>query len=169
VRHQDPAVATLTPAEFKEAVDILVEHQGVARLRDRLAQLGAFRSRVGLNTAAAIADRVYRLSGGLRLQVTATYAFSSLWGDMLTARLGEEGDKKLEPLVEQVNACLAANETIVEGKEEELDRALAAYRDAVTEATSPAVARLDMLLEAVPAVAERLRAPAASGEAPPEP
>ena len=162
-------MATLTPVEFNEAVDILAEHHGVARLRDRLAQLGAFRSRAGLNTAAAIADRVYRLSGGLRLQVPATYAFSSIWGDMLSARLGEDGDKKLEPLVEQVNACLSENETIVEGKEDELDRALAAYRDAVAEATSPAVARLDMLLKAVPAVAERLRTQPASGDAPPAP
>jgi len=76
---------------------------------------------------------------------------------MVGARLGEEGEKRLEGLADQVNACLGERDAIVPGKEEDIDRALAAYRDALAAATGPEVARLDMLLKAVPEVAERLR------------
>ena len=150
-------MALLTAAEFTEAVGALAEHYGVERLRERLARLNAFTSRRGLNTAAAIAERLHLLTGGLRRQVPATYAFSQLWNEMVGARLGEEGEKRLEGLADQVNACLGERDAIVPGKEADLDRALAAYRDALAAATGPEVARLDMLLKAVPEVAERLR------------
>jgi len=145
--------------EFTAAVTALADHTGVERLRDKLANLNAFTSRRGLNSAAAIAQRLHQLTGGLRRPVIGTYAFTSLWNEMIGAKLGEEGEKKLETLAEQVNACLAPDETIVAGKEEELDRALAGYRETLAAATGPDVARLDMMLKAVPAVAERLREP----------
>lgn len=162
------AVAHLTAAELTDAVTALAAYYGVERLRERLARMNAFTSRRGLNTAGAIAERLHLLTGGLRRQVAATYAFSTLWGEMLGAGLGEEGEKRLEPLVEQVNACLAEDESIEPGKEEALDRALAAYRDTLAAATGPDVARLDMLLKAVPAVADRVRRglPPASEPAP---
>jgi len=151
-------MAVLTPREFTDAVCILAEQLGTARLRDRLASLGAFTSRRGLNTAAAIAERLFRLSGGLRLQAPATYAFSTLWTEVVTGGLGEETEKRLEALAEAVNACLTEANGIAAGKEADLDRALAAYHAAIAEAIGPVRARLDMLLKAVPAVAERLRA-----------
>ncbi len=151
-------MAVLSPAEFTEAVTVLANHRGVARLRDRLSQLGAFTSRRGLNTAEALAERLYRLSGGLRLQVPATYAFTSVWSEMVHERLGEDAEKTLEGLAERVNACLGEHDAIVPGKEEELDHALAAYRGTIAAAAGPEVARLDMLMKAVAAVAERLRA-----------
>src|SRR5439155_1448586 len=129
--------------------------------RERLARLNAFTSRRGLNTVAALAERLHLLTGGLRRQVRATYAFSQLWNEMVGARLGDEGEKRLEGLADQVNACLGERDAIVPGKEADLDRALAAYRDALAAATGPEVARLDMLLKAVPEVAERLRRGAA--------
>jgi hypothetical protein len=162
-------MALLTAPEFTEAVGALVAHFGVERLRERLARMNAFTSRRGLNTAAAIADRLHLLTGGLRRQVPATFAFSQLWSEMVGARLGEEGEKRLEGLADQVNACLGESDTIVPGKEDEIDRALKAYRDALATATGPEVAYLDMLLKAVPEVAERLRsvpAPAPSEPAP---
>src|SRR5207302_1688126 len=119
-----------------------------------------------VTSATAIADRLFALSGGLRRQVAATLAFSSLWQELVGARLGDAGEKRLETLAEEVNACLAEDESIVAGKEGELDRALDSYRDALAGAVGPAVARLDMLMKAVPAVADRLRAAAA---APPVP
>jgi len=156
------AMAQLTTAEFGEAVAALTAHFGVEQLRERLARMNAFTSRRGLNTPAAIADRLHLLTGGLRRQVPATYAFSTLWNEMVGARLGEDGEKRLESIADQVNACLDARDGIEPGKEEALDGALAAYRDALAAATGAEVARLDMLLKAVPAVAERLRrAPAA--------
>lgn len=156
-------MAHLSMEEFTAAVTALAEHTGVERLRDRLASLNAFTSRRGLNTPTAIAQRLHQLTGGLRRPVIGTYAFTSLWNEMIGAKLGEEGEKKLEALAEQVNACLGPNDAIVAGKEEELDRALAGYRETLAAATGPAVAKLDMMLKAVPAVAERLR------DAPPAP
>lgn len=150
-------MANLTPPEFAEAVSLLAGHFGLERLRDRMAAMKAFTTRRGLNTPQALADRVYRLSGGLRLQSTPTFAFTALWGEMLTAKLGEEGEKKLEELADKVNACLTEEETLVPGKEAEVDAALDAYREALAAGTGPDVARLDMLLKAVPDVAQRLR------------
>ena len=162
-------MAQLTAAEFGEAVSALATHFGIERLRDRLARLNAFTSRRGLGTATAIADRLHLLTGGLRRQTTATYAFSTLWNEMVMARLGEDGEKRIEALADEVNACLTPEDAVVPGKEEALDRALAAYADALAGATGADVARLDMLLKAVPSVAERLRkaTPAASGDVAP--
>jgi hypothetical protein len=154
-------MARLTTPEFNDAVAALAEHFGVEQLRDKLATIGAFQSRKGLTSAAAIAERLHRLSGGLRLPVAATYAFSHLWSQMLGAKLGgEENEKALEELAEKVNACLDEKEHVVTGKEGDLDQAIAAYREAVSKALGPKVAQYDMLLKSVPAVAERVRATA---------
>src|SRR5262252_4090240 len=151
-------MAHLTPAEFTQTVEALAAHFGVEQLRERLARMNAFTSRRGLNTPAAIAERLHVLSGGLRRQVPATYAFSTIWNEMVHARLGEDAEKRLETIVEEVNGCLEKDESIVPGKEGALDSALAAYRDVLAAATGrPEVARLDMLLKAVPSVADRLR------------
>ena len=150
-------MATLTLAEFTDAVTALAEHHGVEQLRERLARMNAFTSRRGLNSAAALAERLHLLTGGLRRQVPATFAFSSLWNEMVGSRLGEDGEKQLEELAEHVNACLDSHDAIVEGREADLDKALASYRERLVAATGPRVAALDMLLKAVPAVAVRLR------------
>jgi hypothetical protein len=152
-------MASLTPPEFTDAVAALAEHYGVERLRDKLAAIGAFQSRKGLNSAPALAERLYNLSGGLRLPVAATYAFSHLWGEMLTSKLGgPEAEKTIEGLAEKVNACLDDKEQIVDGKESDLDQALGAYREAIAKAMGDKVAHYDMLLKSVPAVAARVRA-----------
>jgi hypothetical protein len=150
-------MAQLTQAEFNQAVAALAEHHGVERLRDHLARMNAFTSRRGLNSASAIAERLHLLTGGLRRQVPGTYAFSSLWGDLIAKRVGEEGEKRLESLADEVNACLAPDDSIVAGKEDALDEALARYRAVLEELAGAQVARVDMLLKAVPAVAERVR------------
>ena len=150
-------MAQLTQAEFNQAVAALAEHHGVERLRDHLARMNAFTSRRGLNSASAIAERLHLLTGGLRRQVPGTYAFSSLWGEMIAKRVGEEGEKRLESLADEVNACLAPDDSIVDGKEDALDQALARYRAVLEELAGVQVARVDMLLKAVPAVAERVR------------
>lgn len=165
-------MAALTAREFERAVGALVEHYGLERTRDRLASLGAFQQRRGLNSVAALADRLFRLSGGLRLQSRPTLAFSALWNEMLRARMGEEGEKRLEELADKVNACLDAKERTIPGREAELDAALAAYRTTLAEKVGTTVAECDMLLKAVPAVAERLRAapsaqPSAGAAGPP--
>ena len=150
-------MAQLTQAEFNQAIAALAEHHGVERLRDHLARMNAFTSRRGLNSATAIAERLHLLTGGLRRQVPGTYAFSSLWADMVGKRIGEDGEKRLEAIADEVNACLAPDDSVVAGKEEALDEALARYRQALEELAGAAVARIDMLLKAVPAVADRMR------------
>lgn len=159
-------MAHLTLDEFTSAVTALGKHFGFERLRDRLANLNAFTSRRGLNDPRVLAHRLHQLTGGLRRQVPGTYAFSALWNEMVGAGVGEEGEKKLETIADQVNACLAPDETIVAGKEADLDRALAAYRETLAAGTGPDVATLDMLLKAVPAVAERLRSAGSTPSAP---
>ena len=151
-------MANLTVDEFNRTVQAMVDHYGLQRLRDRFANMGAFANRRGLNTPAALADRLYRLTGGLRRQAVPTFAFTSLWGELLQAKLGEDGEKRLEELADKVNACLTKDEHLIEGKEEDLERALAGYREALAAAAGDDVARADMLLKAVPVVAERLRA-----------
>jgi hypothetical protein len=154
-------MASLTTAEFTDAVGALAEHFGVERLRDKLASVGAFKSRKGLTSAGAIADRLHQLSGGLRLPVIATYAFSHVWGQMLSEKLGgEENEKAIEGLADKVNACLDEKEHVVAGKESDLDAALSAYRETVAKALGNKVAHYDMLLKSVPAVADRVRATA---------
>ncbi len=154
-------MASLTTSEFTDAVTALADHFGVERLRDKLAAIGAFRSRKGLTSATAIADRLHQLSGGLRLPVVATYAFTHLWGQMLSEKLGgEENEKAIEALAEKVNACLDEKEHVAAGKESALDEALGSYREAVAKVVGPKAAHYDMLLKAVPAVAERVRATA---------
>jgi hypothetical protein len=155
------SMASLNPTELTDAVSALADHYGLERLRDKLAAIGAFQSRKGLTSPAAIADRLHRLSGGLRLPVAATYAFSHLWGEMLSAKLGgEDVQKELETIADRVNGCLDAAERIVPGREGELDEALAAYREAVARAADAKIAYYDMLLKCVPEVAARVRATA---------
>jgi hypothetical protein len=151
-------MASLSEAEFGRAVQALVDHYGLERLRDRFAKMGAITNRRGLNTPSALADRLYRLSGGLRRQAVPSFAFTSLWGEMLEAKLGRDGEKRLEELADKVNACLTKDEQVVEGKESELEQALGEYRSALSSVAGAEVARSDMLLKAVPVVAERLRA-----------
>jgi hypothetical protein len=49
---------------------------------------------------------------------------------------------------------------VVEGKEADLDAALSTYREAIAKSLGAKVAHFDMLLKAVPAVADRVRATA---------
>ena len=162
-------MAQLTAAEFGEAVAILAAHHGLERLREQLVRMNAFTSRRGLNSAPAIAERLHLLTGGLRRPVAATYAFSSLWSEMVVARVGEEGEQRLETLAEQVNACLDERDAVMPGKDEALDETLVAYRDTLGAVLGPRAAELDMLLKAVPVVADRLRRGlrGGPGEAPP--
>lgn len=155
-------MAQITTDEFALAVERLADHYGIGRLRDKLATLGAFSNRKGLTTAKALADRLHHLSGGLRLRVAATYAFTALWNEMLAGKLGgEDAEHELERIADRVNACLTEGERIADGMERELDQALADYRAVVARAVGGEVAQIDMLLKSVPAVAERIRGQAA--------
>lgn len=151
-------MAHLTQAEFHQAIELLAQEAGLQRLRDKFVRLNALVTRRKVASADALADQLYMLTGNLRRQVPATFAFHHLWGESLQAKLGEDGEKNLEKLAEPINACLDEHDEIVPEKLADLDAALAVYEQALTAAVGPQVARLDMILKAVQAIADKLRA-----------
>lgn len=151
-------MANLNQAEFQRAVALLAHEMGLQRLRDRFVKYNALVTRRKVASPEVLADQLYMLSSGLRRQVPATYAFHAVWSEALTAKLGEDGEKNLEKMADAVNACLGPDEAILPDKSAELDDALAAYEAALSTAVGSEMARMDMLLKAVPAVAEKLRA-----------
>lgn len=151
-------MAQLTQREFQQAIALLAKEMGLQRLRDRFVQLNALVTRRKVAAPESLADQLYMLSSGLRRQVPATYAFHTVWSERLGAKLGEEGEKKLESLAEAVNACLGEDDQPLAEKAGQLDTALADYERALSSAVGSGMARLDMLMKAVPAIAEKLRA-----------
>jgi hypothetical protein len=160
-------MAQLTQAEFQQAIAMLANEMGLQRLRDRFVRLNALVTRRKVASPQALADQLYLLSAGLRRQVPATYAFHALWGEQLSSKLGEEGEKNIEKIAETVNACLGEDESILPEKATDLDTALSEYARALGAAVGPEMAHMDMLLKAVPAVAAKLRAAPAEPTAPP--
>lgn len=151
-------MAILTQAEFGDLVRCLADELGVQRLRDKLVAMRGLVTRRGAANADALATQLWQLTGGMRRQVPASLALQGLWAEQVGSKLGEDGEKALEEVAEQINACLGERDAIVEGKEAELDTLLAQYQAKLAEVVGPERARIDMLLKAVPAVAERLRA-----------
>lgn len=150
-------MAQLTIEEFREAMALLAREFGSQRLRDKLVHMRALVSRRGPADAGQLAEQLYLLSGGLRRQTPATIGFISLWNSALHAKIGEEGESQLEQLAEKVNACLSEDDQVLPDKESDLEPALDAYEEALVAFVGPEFAYLDMLLKAVPQVAERLR------------
>lgn len=151
-------MANLTPEEFGQIVRCLAHDLGLQRLRDKLVRLNALVTRRRVASPEALADQLYMLTGGLRRQVTATLAVQSLWAEQMHDKLGEENEKGLEKVAEQINACLSERDLINPEKAAELDDLLRVYEQRLAEQVGAERARIDMLLKTVPAVAERLRA-----------
>jgi hypothetical protein len=144
--------------ELREAIGLVAERMGYGKLYDRLVRLNAFVSRRKPASPDVLADRLYTLSAGLRRQVPATLAFQTVWAETFSGAIGEENEKTLEGVADRINATLTEDERGVrEGRETELDDAIGEYERILTAAIGPRAARLDMLLKAVPPVAERLR------------
>lgn len=159
-------MANLTQQEFTRAIELLAEDLGLQRLRDRFVRLNALVTRRRAVSAQRLADQLYLLTGGMRRQIAATVAVHSIWTERVNEKLGEDGEKAFEELAEKINACLGERDSIVAEKEEELDGLLGRYEQQLAQAVGPDRARIDMLLKAVPAVADKLRGkPLASAEA----
>jgi len=157
-------MAHLTQDEFTRAITILAEDLGLQRLRDRLVRLNALVTRRRAVSAERLAEQLYQLTGGLRRQVPATVAIHSLWTEQLNTRIDEDSEKALEEVAKQINSCLGERDAIMAEKEAELDGYLQQYEQRLTALAGPERARLDMLLKAVPRVAERLRTMPAPAE-----
>lgn len=158
-------MAVLTQKEFQRAIALLAGELGLQRLRDRFVRLNALVTRRKVASPESLADQLYMLSSGLRRQVPATYAFHAVWSETLNAKLGEDGEKQLEKLAEAVNVCLGDKDEILADKAAELETALAEYERALSGAVGAEAARMDMLMKAVPVIAEKLR----NAPLPPEP
>jgi hypothetical protein len=167
-------MANPTGQEMREAVSIIAERMGYGKLYDRLVQLNAFVSRRRPPNPEVLADRLYNLSGGLRRQVAATIAFHTVWAECIGEKIGEEHEKTLEGIADRINATLTADEHAIQpDKTAELAAALDDYEKVLVEAIGPNAARIDMIIKAVPPVAETLRArplaePAPAATAEPE-
>jgi len=144
--------------EFTQIITHLANDHGLQRLRDKLVRFNALVTRRRATSVGALADQLYLLTGGLRREVPATVAVHSLWAEKVNEKLGEDGEKELEKLAEQVNSCLGERDRLIEGKEAEIDGFLRQYEQRLAQAIGPERARIDMILKAVPDVAARLRA-----------
>jgi hypothetical protein len=162
-------MAALSPEDFECAIGLLSTELGFDRLKERLARAGAFTSKRNLGTVKALADRMYMLTGGLRRESAASYGFHSVWADVFGSRLEEEDEKTLSDAAERINACLDASQRPQPDKAALLDDELSTYHRILSRMLGGEAARIDMLIKAVPAVAERIRAwphgiPAGAGE-----
>lgn len=163
-------MAYLTQKEFERAIHLLAEAQGLDRLRDKFFRLRGLVTRRGFKNPEALANQLFTLSSGMRREVPANIAFQAIWGEHLGSRLGEGAEEKFQKLADAVNSCLDAEDKVIADKRAELDAALAAYESALAEGVGSEVARLDMLMKAVPDIADILRSTplatsAAEGEA----
>lgn len=157
-RQETTIMAQLTQQEFSQAVALLAEELGLQRLRDRFVRLNGLVTRRRLASPQQLAGQLYILTAGLRRQVPATIAFHTIWTGQISEKVGEEGEKELEKIAEKINGCLGERDQIIPEKEAELDAALGEYMQRLSAVVGPERTRLDMLLKAVPAVADRLRA-----------
>jgi hypothetical protein len=119
--------------------------------------LNGFVTRRSVTSPATLADQLYLLSSGLRKQSPATFAFHGVWSEVLTDKVGKEGEEKLEELAKAVNECLSDKDEIIDEKRADLQKALGIYAAALQEKVGEGFAYLDMVLKAVPDVARILR------------
>src|SRR5262245_4922727 len=138
-------MASLTMEEFEQCLTILGDGGSPGRLRDRLARLGAFHSRRGLNSYRAVSDRIYTLSGGLRRDVPAGRAFQALWAEHIGKRLNETVGKRLDDLADGIHQLLDPDGSAKEGKRGDLEAKIAEYEDLLARKVGGPVARLDKI------------------------
>ena len=150
-------MANLKVEEFNKIIEFLSEDHGLQRFRDKLVRLNALVTRRKAKSAASLASQLYTLTGGLRREVPATVAIHSLWAEQVNERLGEDGEKELEKIAEEINECLGERDQIIEEKSEEIGGHIRRYEERLATAIGSDRARLDMILKAVPDVAGKLR------------
>jgi hypothetical protein len=150
-------MAHLTQSEFQRAIEILTDEMGLQRLRDKFFRLNGLVTRRKVASAESLANQLYQLSSGLRRQVPAALAFQAIWAESIHDKIGEEGEENLEKLGDKVNECLGDDDEIKADKSGDLESALKEYETTLAATIGSEKARIDMLMKAVPAVAERLR------------
>lgn len=150
-------MANLKVEEFNKIIECLSEDHGLQRFRDKLVRLNALVTRRKAVSATRLATQLYTLTGGLRREVPATVAIHSLWAEQVNERLGEDGEKELEGIAAQINECLGDDDEIIPDKADDIGGHIRRYEERLAASIGPDRARLDMILKAVPEVADRLR------------
>ena len=147
----------LTQKEFGNLIAVLTNHFGLGKLHDRLIRAHGLVSRKRPASAQALASQLYQLTAGLRREHPARYAVELLWQESLANRVDEEKNKELEAIAGRINACLTEQKEVIVEKQEELLAALQEYYQVQRAAVGDEAAYLEMLMRAVPAVAQRVR------------
>ena len=150
-------MANLKVEEFNQIIHFLAEAHGLQAFRDKLVRLNALVTRRKAASAARLATQLYTLTGGLRREVPATIAVHSLWAEQINKNLGEDGEKRLGEIAEKINDCLDDDDRIIEERSVEISEHIRDYEKCLAIAAGAGPARVDMILKAVPDVAERLR------------
>lgn len=151
-------MAYLTNKEFERAIEMLADEYGLQRLRDKFFKMRGLVTRRGFKTPDALARQLFTLSSGLRREVPSSFAFQAIWSEHIGENVGgEDAEEKFEKLADDVNTCLDDSDGIAEGKDAEMAKALTAYEAELAASVGGEKARIDMLMKAVPAVAELLR------------
>lgn len=150
-------MANLKQEEFNKIIEFLADVHGLQGFRDKLVRLNGLVTRRRAGKLANLSSQLYTLTGGLRREVPATIAVHSMWAEQVNERLDEEREQELEGVAEKINACLGERDRIIEGKADEIDEFIKQYELLLTSAIGAEKARVDMVLKAVPDVAERLR------------
>lgn len=150
-------MANLKVEEFNQLIGFLVADHGLQSLRDKLVRLNALVTRRKAISTERLASQLYTLTGGLRREVPPTIAIHSLWAEQVNKGLGEDGEKELEEIAEQINECLGDRDRIIEGKSDEIAGHVRRYEMRLAAAIGADRARVDMILKAVPDVADLLR------------
>jgi hypothetical protein len=150
-------MANLKVEEFNKVIEFLAEDHGLQSFRDKLVRLNALETRRKAGAVSRLAHQLYTLTGGLRREVPATVAIHSLWAEQVNGRLGEDGEKELEKIAEQINECLGDRDRILDERSEEIVGHIRRYEERLAAAIGSDRARVDMILKAVPDVADKLR------------
>ncbi len=150
-------MANLKAEEFSKIIEFLAEDHGLQAFRDKLVRLNALVTRRRAGKVANLANQLYTLTGGLRRDVPATIAIHTLWGEKVNEGLDEKLEKGLEKTAEQINECLGDRDRIIEEKSEEIAGYIRQYELLLASGIGPDRARIDMVMKAVPDVADKLR------------
>ena len=150
-------MAQLSPEEFLELTNELVERHGLGRLQEKLLRSNVVVSRRRVATPEAISRALHSLTAGLAREGLPSQIVLALWEEALHGKVDEESARTLEELAERINACLDEALEVASDKEDELRGALDEYRRQLGEKIGGRAARLTMLTRAVPSVARRLR------------
>ncbi len=150
-------MANLKVEEFNKIIVFLCEDHGLQRFRDKLVRLNALVTRRKAKSAERLASQLYTLTGGLRREVPATVAVHSLWAEQVNEKLGEDGEKDLEKIAEDINECLGDRDEILDDKADDIVGHMRRYEERLAASIGADRARLDMILKAVPDVAGKLR------------